>query len=163
MQIIDLIYVILFSLIMAAIGYIDYKKNIIPNIIVFPAIVAAVIFSFLNSLGWQNCLLGGAIGIGYCVLFWMLSYILHKSILSTGDYKLLFLIGLITGWPIALLLIGIAFFITGFYIQMKYMYVNLGRKPEKRKAVSVEGGPPFALITIGWLISWLLMYLPATT
>lgn len=162
MQIVDLIYVVIFSLVMVAIGYIDYKKNIIPNIIVFPAMVGAIIFGFFTSLGWQSCLIGGAVGIGYCLIFWTLSNILHKSILSAGDYKLIFLIGLMTGWPIALLLIGIAFFITGFYIQMKYMYVNLGRKPEKRKAVSVEGGPPFALITIGWLITWLLQFLPAT-
>lgn len=162
MQAIDLIYVVIFSLVMAAIGYIDYKKNIIPNVIIFPGVVAAVIFSFFTSLGWQSCLLGGAVGIGYGVLFWLIGYIMHKSILSGGDYKLIFLIGLITGWPVALLLIGISFFITGLYIQMKYMYVNIGRKPKKRRSVQVEGGPPFAMITIGWLISWLLMYLPAT-
>lgn len=163
MQIIDLIYVVFFSLVMIVIGYIDYRKNIIPNVIVFPAMVAAIIFSFFISLGWQSCLLGGAVGIGYGLIFWMISGITHKSILSPGDYKLIFLVGLVTGFPVALLLIGIAFFITGFYIFMKSMYVNLGRPVNKRKQVSVEGGPPFAMITIGWLISWILIFLPATT
>ena len=163
MQIIDIIHVVFFSLAMVAIGYIDYKKNIISNKIVFPSIIIAIVLSFFTSLGWQSCLLGGAVAVGYGVIFWLISNITHKTILSAGDYKLIFLIGLMTGWPVAFLLIGIAFFITGFYIQMKYMYVNMGRKPEKRKQVSVEAGPPFALITIGWLISWLLMYLPATT
>ena len=163
MEIVNIVYVVLFSLVIAAIGYVDYKKNIIPNVIVFPAMVAVIIFSFFTSIGWQSCLLGGAVGIGYGLIFWMLSNIFHKEILTGGDYKLLFLIGLMVGWPVALLLIGISFFITGFYIQMKYMSKNIGKPPSKRKNVSVEAGPPFALITIGWLISWILMYLPATT
>jgi len=162
MQVIDIIYVAVFSIAMITIGYIDYKKNIIPNVIVFPAMAVAIIFSFYTSVTWQNCLLGGAIGLGYGVIFWLIGSVLHKEILTGGDYKLIFLVGLITGWPIALLLIGISFFITGFYIQMKYMHKNLGKKPEKRKNVSVEAGPPFAMITIGWLISWILIYLPAT-
>lgn len=161
-MIIDIIYVILFSVVMATIGYIDYKQKLIKNIIVFPGVLMAILFSFFNSIGWQSCLLGGAVGIGYGILFWIISYLRPDKppIVSMGDYKLFVLIGLIVGWPVALLLIGIAFFITGFYIQIKYVSTNLNRKINKQKQVSVEAGPPFALITIGWLISWLVMYLP---
>lgn len=170
MNVVDIVYTVVFCLIMVSIGYIDYKKKIIPNKIVFPAIIAAIIFNFFTSLGWQSCLLGGLVGVGFILLTWVFGYISSKdpgNALGGGDTKLFPLIGLISGFPASLAVLAACTIISGFYGMMKtiYMYkpANIKRLRSLASKASVEAGPPYAMITIGWLLSWLFIFLPAVS
>ncbi|MSU76352.1 prepilin peptidase [Patescibacteria group bacterium] len=117
----------LFGLFMLLIFAYDLRHQIIPNVVVVPAIVLAlvvllyqfVLFSDNSSMQltlWsadpESYLLGGGI-IG--LFFLVLSAISGGRWLGGGDIKLGALIGLILGWPYALVAIILSYLIGTFY------------------------------------------------
>ena len=88
------------------IALIDLKYRLILNVLVFPAMVAAVGLPFVASgVNLLAVLGGGAFGL---VIFWLAARV-RPGELGFGDIKLAALIGLILGFPYAVwaLLIGV--------------------------------------------------------
>jgi len=158
---IEISYTVVFSLVLVAIGYIDYKYGIIPNRIVYPAAVAALLANiFLTDMGWVNCLIGGAVGIVACVLVWLMAYLSTRGgesseTIGGGDIKLLILVGLIIGYPMAVAVIIAGFIFGGLFGFIKAYYSKMRTGKGIKATARTETAPlaPFlAFLAICWLI-----------
>jgi len=98
-----------FSLLMIAgilIFFLDLYHRIIPDIITYPMIVIAIIFSFFNELGFWNALIGFAFGAGIFISIALIFRVITKRDgLGGGDIKLIALIGLSLGFKLTFLTI----------------------------------------------------------
>lgn len=117
----------LFGLILLVIFSYDLRHHLIPNVIVLPAILAALVLLAVQFFLYQSnsatsvvlgssnpavYLLGGAIIGGF---FLLISLISKGAWIGGGDIKLGLLIGLLLGWPIAVVALILAYFIGTVY------------------------------------------------
>jgi len=103
-----LIYACFFIVILA----IDLEHQLILDIVVYPAMALAFIFSFFwtgfsgwPAMGVLNALLGGAVGFA----FMLVPFLISRGGMGGGDVFLAALIGLVVGYPLVIvaLLMGI--------------------------------------------------------
>jgi leader peptidase (prepilin peptidase)/N-methyltransferase len=103
-----LIYACIFIVILA----IDLEHQLILDVVVYPAMVLAFIFSFFwtgfsgwPAMGVLNALLGGAVGFA----FMLVPFLISRGGMGGGDVMLAALIGLVVGYPLVIvaLLMGI--------------------------------------------------------
>jgi len=93
-------YLIIFSLLLVIFVY-DLKHYIIPDKIVYPAIIIAGIFNFQFSIFNEFSIFKLSIlsALGASGFFLSLVLISKGKWMGLGDVKLAFLMGLILGWP----------------------------------------------------------------
>jgi leader peptidase (prepilin peptidase)/N-methyltransferase len=82
----------------------DLEHHLIPNAVMFPAIVLAIAASFVTPGVWWRVLLGGA----FCLVPFVVAKVIGSALfgsgsLGGGDLKLALFVGLITGLPLAFL------------------------------------------------------------
>lgn len=146
----------LFGLIMLLIFAYDLRHQIIPNVIVVPAIALALIvllFQFVlfsNHVAWQltpasadpesYLLAGGILGL----FFLALSAVSKGTWIGGGDLKLAALIGLTVGWPAALVAVLLA-----YLVGTLYAVVLLVTKQATLKT-SIAFGP---MLVIGYFVA----------
>lgn len=101
-----LIYACIFLVVFVA----DLEHGLILDVVVYPGMVLALIFSFFwPELGWPSlgvlsALLGGVVGFGLMLL----PYLISRGGMGGGDVKLAGLIGLATGFPYVFIALLIA-------------------------------------------------------
>ena len=90
----------IFSASLLVIIVIDFRHQIIPDIISLPGIVIGFLFSFFNPyLQWTDSGLGILFGGGTFYLLALVYYLLTKRMgMGGGDIKLLAMIGAFLGW-----------------------------------------------------------------
>jgi len=98
---------VLYALYMAILGLVlvtDIERRLILNVVMVPAIVVALIAGFFTPGMCRWCaLLGGAIGFGFFFLAAVVGNALFGSgALGGGDVKLAAFVGLVTGFPLAI-------------------------------------------------------------
>lgn len=94
-----------FSAILTTVTVTDLKYMLIPDKIIFFAVIVGLILRlFIHPLPLWNHLLGMVIGGGtlYCIA-WLSLVVLRKEGMGGGDIKLFLFIGLIMGWQLTLL------------------------------------------------------------
>lgn len=106
---IALIYACLFLLIFV----IDLERGLVLNVVIYPGLALAFIFSFFwpwpasswPDIGVLSALIGGVTGFGVM----MLPYLISRGGMGGGDVMLAGLMGMVTGFPLILvaLLLGI--------------------------------------------------------
>jgi leader peptidase (prepilin peptidase)/N-methyltransferase len=105
-----------FCLLLVSISSTDFDRRRIPNVLVYPGVVAALLVApFWDDRSVGDVLFGGLAALGAAVLLLLvglavgLAFRAGESAFGIGDAKLIILIGLLTGWPAILtaLLIGI--------------------------------------------------------
>jgi leader peptidase (prepilin peptidase)/N-methyltransferase len=78
---------------------IDLELQILPNAITLPGIVVGFAFSFFTPIGWQNSLIGIALGGGLLYLIAGAYYLWRRQEgMGMGDVKMLAMIGAFLGW-----------------------------------------------------------------
>lgn len=112
-QFVDVLYLFIISSFLIVIFVYDLKHYIIPDKVVYPAIVIALIYNlqFLisrESLIFNNLVLSA---VGAAVFFLVIVLISRGKWMGVGDIKLAFLMGLLLGWPNILLALFSAFLI----------------------------------------------------
>ncbi len=145
---IALIYSCLFLVIFA----IDLERRLILDIVVYPAMVLALIFSSFwdgfsqwPSPGILNALLGGAVGIGFMGSAYLIALWRYRSVgggMGLGDVTLAGLIGIVTGFPLVFvaLLLGI---LSGGVVAISLLIVRLRRGKDP-----IPFGPFLAVATM---------------
>ena len=95
-----------FGLALAVVSSTDFERRIIPNRVIYPAIVAAAAFCWAwpdRSVAaiWLGAGFAGAVGLGLFVVGIAVGGILRVSAtpFGFGDVKLILLTGLLAGWP----------------------------------------------------------------
>jgi prepilin signal peptidase PulO-like enzyme (type II secretory pathway) len=127
----------------------DLKHYIIPDKIVYPAILIALLFNLLNyelritNYELLNILLAALVASGF---FLFLVLISQGKWMGLGDVKLAFLMGLVLGWPNILLALFLAF-ICGAIIGLALIII--GKKNIKSQ---IPFGPFLAGTTIFTMI-----------
>jgi len=115
-QRLELAFTVIYAAIFIAIFVIDLEQGLVLNILVFPGMALAFVFSFFWG-GFEefwprvgpgftlSALLGGAVGFGLMLL----PYLISRGGMGAGDVKLAGLIGMVVGFPqvLAALLVGI--------------------------------------------------------
>jgi len=135
------LYCSLFILLM----FIDLDYGIIPNVVVYPsALVALLISIFLPQPGIARSsgAIGGGIGLGLFVLIILAS----RGGMGWGDAKMAALIGLVTGFPLVFVALFLAIVSGGLTALLLLSF-----KIKKRKE-SVPFAPFLSLATIATLL-----------
>ena len=106
---------LIYACIFLVVFVIDLEHGLILDIVVYPGMVLALIFSFFwPELGWPglgvlSALLGGAIGFGLMLV----PYLVSGGGMGGGDVKLAGLIGLAIGFPYVLIALFTAIITAG--------------------------------------------------
>ena len=140
---------IVFTILLLAFAGEDIKTRLVPNKLLIGAGVVTIIWLFCTEQVLSG-LLGGVVGF---TLFSIL-FLLAPSKIGAGDVKLAGLIGLMVGFPLALLALPLALLIGSLVILTLIML-------EKVKTTDSIPYAPYlcigAIITLWagrWLISW---------
>lgn len=94
----------------------DVEHRLIPNVIILPAILLALVAGFwANWMTWRAALLGGAVGLLFFGLAYALANVLYpgKTGLGMGDVTLATFIGLAVGFPSAMTAIVLGILLGG--------------------------------------------------
>ncbi len=101
-----LIYVVIVVATLIWIASIDWRWRIIPNLVVYPASLAALLLSPLTKPGpaaqaLLNTLLGFVVSGGIFLLFYLLGVLLYRrtDAFGLGDVKLAGFVGIAVGYP----------------------------------------------------------------
>jgi len=80
--------------------FIDYYHQILPDVITYPGIVFAFIYSiFRQDINLKDALLGALVGAGFLLIVYGLYYFVRKKEgLGLGDVTLMLMIGAYLGW-----------------------------------------------------------------
>jgi len=99
---IQLALYLVYSAIFAIVLITDLERRLILNVIMYPAIVLAIVASpFTPALTLRHALLGGAVGFGFFFAAALVGNALFGSgALGAGDVKLAAFVGLLTGFPL---------------------------------------------------------------
>ena len=113
------------SVILIVILVIDLERQKIPNIIVYPAIVFALVAAiFFPKPPLSQRLLGGLLGFG---LLFLLAY-LYPVGMGMGDVKLMAFVGLVVGFPHILLALFLSFVLGGLISGILFAARRIGRR-----------------------------------
>ena len=148
---------------------IDLEHNILPNKIVYPGMIIALVIAVLGSIfgfepsyiadrGFRLWIVDITVGgsIGFVLL--LLPAILYQGGMGWGDVKLAALIGLVTGFPLVLLAMFLAIVSGGLIAGVLLLLKVKSRKD------AIPFGPFLslaAMITLFWgsdLLNWLFPF-----
>jgi len=144
--ILNLLFSILITCFLIIIFVYDLKHYIIPDKVIYPAIVVALSFNLLRSdlLGRTDLLLSALGAAGFFLFIVLIS---QGKWMGIGDIKLAFLMGLILGFPNILIALFFAFF-TGAII-------GVGLILSKKKTLKSEVPfAPFLIIGTFFALFW---------
>jgi len=132
----QLAIVLIYACVFLVIFLIDLEQQLILDIVVYPAMVLALIFStFWNGFGeWPspgilNALLGGVLGAAFMGIAYLIALWRYRSIgggMGLGDVTLAGLIGIVTGFPLVFvaLILGI---LSGGLVAISLLLLRLRR------------------------------------
>ncbi len=162
----------LYASLFVALSLIDLMHGILPNVIIYPALpLALIVFVFLGEqmtglradfFGWNfampylSAALNSLLGAACTFLLLLLVVVISRGGMGMGDVKLAGLVGLMTGFPLAI----IALFITIILGGVVALALLLSRFRKRKDPVPFG---PFlcagALIAIVWGKDLILWYL----
>ena len=151
---------LVYACILIVIFVIDLEHGLILNVVIYPAIAIAIVFSFFwagldgfwPTLRIANALLGGAAGF----VFMLIPYVASRGGMGAGDVWLAGFMGLVTGFPLVFiaLLLGI---VSGGLTAAALLITRV-----KKRRDAIPFGPFLAaatLVTILWgqhILDWYL-------
>ena len=136
----------------------DLKYYLIPDKVVYPGIVIAIIYQILAN--WS---LFSIVNLGLAILpaFILLAIILfsHGAWMGLGDFKLAILMGLFLGWPNILFALFSAFFLGAIIGAVLIILKKKGLKSEIPFGPFLVTGTFLALFWGEKVINWYLGFL----
>ena len=100
----------LFTSALVVLGFIDYFHQILPDQVILPGFVLALIYTFFrNDLSLTQSLLGAGVGAGFLLFIYGAYYLLRKKEgLGMGDVTMMLMVGSFLGWKQTLLTLILA-------------------------------------------------------
>ena len=158
----------IFASVFIAIIFIDKEHQIIPNKIIYPVSLVAIIIygidlllpklvlfpelTYLPQTKILSSLLGGAIGF----IFFLIVYIIARGGMGAGDVKLAGLIGLVTGFPMVFLALFIGIVAGGLVAIVLLIFRIKGRKEALPYGAFLGIGPIVTLLWGNEILHWYL-------
>ncbi len=154
LEVLRILRVWLVTLAMVAVFFIDLEWQIIPDQIVFPLILVISLFSLITT---PQSLITNHLptAVLAAAFFYFLHWITRGKGMGLGDVKFVFLIGLILGYPLAVVSLYLAF-LTGAIVAV--ILILIGQANTKQR---IAFGPFLAISCLAVLfwgekILWLL-------
>jgi leader peptidase (prepilin peptidase)/N-methyltransferase len=140
----ELVMALIYGCLFLVIFVVDLEHGLVLDIVVYPGIVLAFIFSFFwPDLGIAMAVSGAAIGFGLMLI----PYLISRGGMGGGDVKLAALIGLATGFPHVFISLMLAFLAGGLVA----IFLLLFRVRSRKEAIPFA---PFlaaaAMVTLIW-------------
>jgi leader peptidase (prepilin peptidase)/N-methyltransferase len=148
--------------------FIDWEHKLILNKVTYPtAVVALVILAvdsflprpgllsnliFLPELSILSGVIGGAIGF----VFFLIVFLINPRGMGMGDIKLACLIGLVTGFPLAIIALLIGIIIGGLVAVILLLLRIKGRKDVIPYGTFLALGPMATLLWGKEILNWYL-------
>ena len=141
----------IYSALLICITVIDLEHQIIPNLLVYPAIGLSILMVPLFHLdNWTGYLLGGVIGFGVLYLIGNLA----PGAMGLGDVKLAVFLGMMTGFPGVVIAFFLAFVIGGLVAGTLLAIKKIGRKDPIAFGPFLALGGYLALIYGEMITAW---------
>jgi len=135
----------------------DLKHYIIPDIVLFPAVIITLIFRLLTDFSsFANFLIAVLIGSGFFLAIFLIS---KGKAMGFGDVKLAVLMGLLLGFPSILVSLFLAFFFGAIIGLILMIFKGKGLKSEIPFGPFLILGTFIALLYGNQLIQWYLNFL----
>ncbi len=152
----SLIYYWVISAFLIVIFVYDLKHYIIPDKIIYPAIIIAGIFNFQYLITKQSLIFNYSIlaAVGATAFFLFIVLVSRGRWMGVGDIKLAFLMGLVLGWPNILVALLLAFYIGAIAGLALIVYGRKKLKSEIPFAPFLVTGTFLALLWGDELINW---------
>jgi len=140
----QLVMALLYACLFLVILVIDLEHGLVLDIVVYPGIALALIFSFFwPDLGIAMAVAGAAIGFGLLLI----PYLIYRGGMGGGDVKLAALIGLATGFPHVFISLLLAFFAGGLVAVFLLLF---GVKKRKQAIPFAPFLAAAAMVTLVW-------------
>ena len=132
------------------------ERGILPNKIIYPGVVIALILSVVVGPGIKSAAIGGGAGFAFLLVPALIWSAMGKEGMGWGDIKMAGLIGVVTGFPLVFIAMFLAIFggglIAGVLLLSKL----------KNRQDTIPFGPSLALatmVTLFWGNNLLVWYL----
>jgi len=145
---------LLYTAILTLILITDIERRLILNVVTYPAMLLAFVFSFLTpGMTWWSALLGGAIGFAFFFGAALVGNAAFGSgAMGGGDVKLAAFVGLITGFPLVIeallltILVGAAISVLLLVLRVRTMrdYIPYGPFLVAGAMITLLWGHPIA-------------------
>lgn len=143
------------AVIMIGVGWLDYKKHIIPLVVTIPALFFALLYQgfFLDNI--IGALQGLAAGAVVSLLMVTGRLLIYKNIdVGGGDVWLFLVLGALIGWP----LIIPVYIIGTFFMSLITLILWINLKYIKRQGkrfikLSFPVAPYYCFIALAWFVS----------
>lgn len=153
---IDMFFMFYIACVLIIIFAFDLKHYLIPDKILFPAILITFIYR-LFQFGLTNIFFNYLLGAILASLFFLIIYLVSKGAwMGFGDVKLAILLGLILGFPIILVGLFLAFFIGAIIGLIIIFSGKKGLKSEVPFAPFLITGTILAMFWGQEILSWYL-------
>jgi|WetSurMetagenome_2_1015567.scaffolds.fasta_scaffold189655_1 leader peptidase (prepilin peptidase) / N-methyltransferase len=140
----EIIRLFLYILVLIILAVFDLKRGIIPNKIVYPAIILTILLNIFSSeIGIVMSLIGG---FSLAAFLFITSLVLKN--MGMGDVKLALLIGLMTGFPEGIIALFSGIFIGGLAAIFLVVTRLKKRKDTMPYGPFLVGGAVFTLIGV---------------
>jgi len=140
----QLVMALLYACLFLVILVIDLEHGLVLDIVVYPGIALALIFSFFwPDLGIAMAVSGSAVGFGLMLI----PYLISRGGMGGGDVKLAALIGLATGFPHVFVSLLLAFFAGGLVAIFLLLF---GVKKRKQAIPFAPFLATAAMVTLVW-------------
>jgi len=157
MEVFEVLRLGFFLVVLVTLAVIDIKHGLLPNKIIYPAVVVTLILNILSPV--TNT--GGTVITGICLAgFFLVTALLLKQ-LGAGDIKLALLIGLMAGFPGGVIALSTGIFLGGLAAVCLVVSRLRNRKDTIPYGPFLAAGTAFALIGMQYHIFDFLYTLPA--
>lgn len=120
----ELVIVAFYCCLFVALLIIDLEHNILPNKIICPGMVIALVVAIFAEPGLKNAAIGGSIGLGLLLI----PALIYRGGMGWGDVKLAGLIGLVTGFPLVFVAMFLALVSGGLVAAFLLLFKLRSRK-----------------------------------
>ncbi len=141
-MLLQVVLIVLYLLLLAIVSYTDLRWRRIPNRLIYPAILVALVAAFLDST-LLSSLAGGLAG---ALIFGLPTILLGSHRAGAGDAKLAVFMGLVLTFPIVLYAIALASFSAFFVIVPGALIKHWNRR------TTIPFGPFLAFATAIFLL-----------
>jgi leader peptidase (prepilin peptidase)/N-methyltransferase len=145
-----LLTVLVYLCVLEIITVVDLRENIIPNVVVYPAMVIALVFAPFAGPGLLMAFLGGL--AGFVIL--LIPALVYRKGMGLGDVKLTGFIGLAVGLKLVFVAIFIAIVVGALF---GLALIALKRKQMKEGipfGPFLSFGTMIAMLWGNWLMDW---------
>jgi len=165
---------VLWSAVFILIIFIDAEHQLILNKVTYPAAIIAIALLTADWLAPRvgllanlrvfgnvgmipvNSLVSGLLAAGIFFVFFLIIYLINPAGMGMGDIKLVTLIGLVTGFPVALVAIFIGIILGGIAAIFMLITRKKGRKDIMPYGVFLGIGPIIAMLWGANIFNWYL-------